>query len=609
MPYTNLIFFVLALLVYFTYAPYGEGNLPRFLASLFIVMLGYALFVRIAYRSLWKRLKDDALPLSKTLAMIGSLEQRFMVLALFLFFYLIYGAGFKEIVFRIPLVEKSSLLELIIGFSPFAGLLIILWANAYSIVQASAEGAATRKAFILAQIKLNGPILLPVFLFSSFLDIVALFWRGEGEPSELTTSFEPFIFIPFLLLLVMFFPLLLRRMWGCYPMPPGDRRNAIEASCRKAGLNVAEIFLWPSFFGKSLTAGIAGVVGRFRYLFITPGLLNLLNDKEMEAVIAHEAGHIRRGHVFYYMLIFLLLPLALLIFSDLIALGAYGFDDLIEIPAEPDSFDPLLLSISLLGVLGGFVLVYLRVFFGLLSRNFEREADLFIFDVVGDPQGLISSLEKISYFGGYAKDAPSWHHFGIGERIRFLETCRNGRRNVAAHRRRAKSIKALFATTFVVAMVLAIVLSAPRSREAIKTRLLEAKIERLLRGRIEDPKVLMGLALGLQEAKRYAQSIAFYERILERYPENEVALNNLAWLCATAEDERILDKHRALDLAQRAADLKKEAYILDTLAEAYYVNGMRQKALEVIEEAIALKPENIDYYLGQRERFMSTPQP
>jgi Zn-dependent protease with chaperone function len=530
MPYTNLIFFVLALLIYFTYLPYDEGSLPRGLVSLVAVFAGYAFFTWAAYRSSRKRLKARSLPLATALAMIGSLEYKLMVLALFLYFYLIYGAGLKEILWRADVAEWSSLFDLVAGITPFVLLLVILWANAYSLVRATQERAASRRAFILAQAKLNGPILLPVLLFSAFLDIFSLLWPGEGEPAELITSFEPFVFIPFLLVLALLYPVLLRRMWGCYALPQGDQRKTMEASCRKAGLKVAEIYLWPSLYGKPLTAGIAGMVGRLRYLFITPGLLSLLSDEELEAVIAHEAGHIRKGHVYYYMLIFLLLPLSLFLFHRLVVLGLYGFDDLIRIPQAADSLDPTLVSVALLAVLGGAVLFYLRVFFGLLSRNFEREADLSVFEVVGHAIPLISSLEKISYFGGHAKDAHNWHHYGIGERIRFLEECEKDKGKAAAHRRKVAAVKIFCVLAFVAAAALASAFTIPSAREAIEARLLGKKTDRMLERNLDDPAMMMSLAAGLQGAKRYQQAIAVYDRVIASYPNNEMALNNLAWL-------------------------------------------------------------------------------
>jgi len=41
----------------------------------------------------------------------------------------------------------------------------------------------------------------------------------------------------------------------------------------------------------------AGVLPRARYVFVTAGLFDVLSDDELAAVVAHEVGHHRRGHV------------------------------------------------------------------------------------------------------------------------------------------------------------------------------------------------------------------------------------------------------------------------------------------------------------------------
>jgi len=73
--------------------------------------------------------------------------------------------------------------------------------------------------------------------------------------------------------------------------------------------------------------------------------------------------------------------------------------------------------------------------------------------------------------------------------------------------------------------------------------------------------------------------------------------NNLAWLYATANDEKFRDKARALEHALKAAELSKEknAQILDTLARAYYINGKFKEAVEAEKKALELKPANQEF--------------
>jgi uncharacterized Ntn-hydrolase superfamily protein len=76
-------------------------------------------------------------------------------------------------------------------------------------------------------------------------------------------------------------------------------------------------------------------------------------------------------------------------------------------------------------------------------------------------------------------------------------------------------------------------------------------------------------------------------------------LNSLAWFCAI--NDIYLDE--ALAAAKQAVDLSPDqAYIIDTLAEAYFRNGMVEEAIGTIKRAIELDPEN-NYYMEQLARF------
>jgi tetratricopeptide (TPR) repeat protein len=83
------------------------------------------------------------------------------------------------------------------------------------------------------------------------------------------------------------------------------------------------------------------------------------------------------------------------------------------------------------------------------------------------------------------------------------------------------------------------------------------------------------------------------EKGLEADPGNVGILNHMGWFYATAEDPTLRDPAKALAYAQRAVDASdgKEANILDTLAEAYYVNQQYDEAIETEERALELAPE------------------
>lgn len=76
-------------------------------------------------------------------------------------------------------------------------------------------------------------------------------------------------------------------------------------------------------------------------------------------------------------------------------------------------------------------------------------------------------------------------------------------------------------------------------------------------------------------------------------------LNSLAWFCAIGN----VHLEEALAAARTAAEIEPQnTTILDTLAEVYFRLGQREQAIQTIERAIAISPED-PYLLGQRDRF------
>ena len=82
-------------------------------------------------------------------------------------------------------------------------------------------------------------------------------------------------------------------------------------------------------------------------------------------------------------------------------------------------------------------------------------------------------------------------------------------------------------------------------------------------------------------------------------------LNNRAWTLATMPHTKPAALAVALMLAQRAVDetRRRDATILDTLAEVQFQLGHPESALAIIDEAIEREPDET-YYREQRRRFL-----
>ena len=97
----------------------------------------------------------------------------------------------------------------------------------------------------------------------------------------------------------------------------------------------------------------------------------------------------------------------------------------------------------------------------------------------------------------------------------------------------------------------------------------------MLREHPENWLFLRGRGDALLSMGRRGEAIADFEKAAAQQPKDKDVLNNLAWLLATAPEDKLRDGKRAVTLATQACELTdyKEDYILSTLAAAYAETG------------------------------------
>jgi tetratricopeptide (TPR) repeat protein len=100
--------------------------------------------------------------------------------------------------------------------------------------------------------------------------------------------------------------------------------------------------------------------------------------------------------------------------------------------------------------------------------------------------------------------------------------------------------------------------------------------------------------LCMEKTGEYIEALKDFTSALGMNPKDAGIHNNLAWLYATAKDEKVRDNAKALEHAKKAAEISSErnAEILDTLARAYFINGMNKEAVEAEQKAVKLSSSN-----------------
>ena len=147
------------------------------------------------------------------------------------------------------------------------------------------------------------------------------------------------------------------------------------------------------------------------------------------------------------------------------------------------------------------------------------------------------------------------------------------------------------------------------SSDKMQTKILVWKLEQSFDNwKLKDAPLLtkMGDLLYFQDHKNKAE--IWYRRALELNLEEPRTLNNLAWLLTETHNDDQKRLKESMVLAQKALAGKQEAFIWDTLAEAYMKNGYyndaavaARNALDSAEEVKGITAEtDLDYY---RKRF------
>lgn len=195
----------------------------------------------------------------------------------------------------------------------------------------------------------------------------------------------------FQLLMMILYPKLILPLFNkLTPLPEGDLRSRLMALGERTGFKASTIEVIDGSKRSGHSNAYFTGFGRFRRIVLFDTLIAQLTPEELEAVLAHEIGHYRRGHI--PKLIALSAAMMLGGFAAIAWLArslwfntAFGF--------PPGEIAP---SFLLFALLSGVVTFWFAPLGNVLSRKFEYEADAFARDAVGGPSPMIGALRKLA---------------------------------------------------------------------------------------------------------------------------------------------------------------------------------------------------------------------
>jgi Zn-dependent protease with chaperone function len=599
----NFIYLIIALLIYTTYYPPDQPNFQAVdaaMLALFLVMI-FTAFTRIQFRRIEKRIgRESFIQLDHR---FSSALTRHAILAIGFFTCSIYGLNLTLFTARLPFVSNFPTLEALICLSIFLLYMVIVWICAWFPYEKLYRHKISLRTYVSSQISFSIPVVLPWLLISGASDILQILPFELPKKLLETSTGQILFFFFFLLVVALTGPAMIQKFWRCRPLEPGPVRLRIENLSRRAGFTFADIVYWPVLGGRMITAGVMGLIKPFRYLMVTEALLEFLSPEEVDAVVAHEIGHVRKKHLQFYLLFFIGYMFISYALFDVILIAILYVPQLYPLMEHIQGRQSTAMSAFFsLGAILSF-LIYFRYIFGYFMRNFERQADAFVFSLFNSSHPLIRTLEKIAMTSGQSASKPNWHHYSITERINFLRNCEADRSWIGRHDRKIRRGMAVYLAGILLIGAMGYTLNWGDTGKKLNAHLFEQVLLREIEKNPNNPVSynVLGDTYVLRNNFEMAQQA--YENAIYLQPDNFSAMNNLAWILATSEDEAFRDPGRAVLLAARAAELKPSSQILDTFAECLYRNGQPEEAIYIGDKALLTATGDRGYFEKQLDKF------
>lgn len=233
-----------------------------------------------------------------------------------------------------------------------------------------------------------------------FLVFTALAWFLREFPAGWWLASAVFVLV-FQIVVAAVFPVLLLPLFNkLTPLPEGPLKNRLLALAARAGFPAAAVLVMDGSRRSSRANAFFAGMGRARRIVLFDTLVEKLSAEELEAVLAHEIGHWKRGHILKSLALSAAITAGVFALLGLVArrpelLRAFGFDlpPGVAAPRFGDLMPAAFLPLAAL-------LWWIAPLTNALSRKHEYEADAFAAGLCSGPAPLLSGLKKLQAANG-----------------------------------------------------------------------------------------------------------------------------------------------------------------------------------------------------------------
>ncbi len=389
------IFYLIALFICFSYPTGTEplvlvemGRSAMAIASIATILI-YAILCAVLYL----RLKDTS--------RVSMLRFYLRFIGLVFFAVIIYICNYILIIDSLSFIPNSILIKGFIYLLPY--LLLSAINTCLSILKdIKRTGRSFRETVEFLLRMFFGLVVLPILVMFLFIESFE-----QIKPLEKLVIVYPITGIFCMLVLssviFVFSPFLIRLSFHAKRIESGALEESLAALCKKANLRHAGILVIPTKGAPIANAFVTGIFPSFRYIFVTEHLINNMTEKEIEGVVAHEISHVTRKHMISY-LAFMLCFVSLSVLIQEIGTMATG--------EEPSPWI----------IIGVFIFVWI-ILFGVISKRFESEADIYGAKLSGSYEETMNALNKVADLNRISRKTRSLRHYSIETRNLILFTC------------------------------------------------------------------------------------------------------------------------------------------------------------------------------------------
>ena len=231
---------------------------------------------------------------------------------------------------------------------------------------------------LLLTLVLGGTLMAGILFFFEWAGSVAWLWCWGASAS-------------FLLVVQVIAPNWIMPLFNTFtPLDAGELRDAITSYARTAAFPLKDIFVVDGSRRSAKANAFFTGLGRNKRIGLFDTLVSRYSVPELVAVVAHEIGHYRKGHITQGMVV-QVAYLGGLFFAMSLVLGREGLFDAFYM-TEASVYAGLVFF----GLLFTPVELALSLFVNALSRKNEFEADAFAAETPGHGAHLIAALKKLS---------------------------------------------------------------------------------------------------------------------------------------------------------------------------------------------------------------------